>query len=59
MSKLSLFVRVMTTMAQMSQMTHLGFSVYGVFSLRLIGSAMFGVIFNLVTSVGLPQFLEH
>ena len=27
---------------------------YSLFSLRLIGSAMFGATFNLVTRVGLP-----
>ena len=27
---------------------------YGKFSLRLIGSAMFGANFNIVTSVGVP-----
>ena len=32
------------------------FQGYGLFSLRLIGSAMFGATFNLVTRVGLPQF---
>ena len=32
---------------------------YGEFLLRLIGSAMFGVTFSLVTRVGLPWFLEH
>ena len=29
------------------------------FSLRLIGSAIYGSSFNLVTRVGLPYFLEH
>ena len=29
---------------------------YGKFSLRLIGSAMFGATFNLVTSVGVRNF---
>ena len=32
---------------------------YGLFSLRLIGSVMFGETFDLVTRAGLPQFLEH
>ena len=34
-------------------------SGYGKFLLRLIGFAMFGATFNLVTSVGLPYFLEQ
>ena len=31
---------------------------YGLFSLRLLGSAMLGATFNLVTRVGLPQCLK-
>ena len=31
---------------------------YGLFLCRLIGSAMFGATFNLVTRVGLPYFLN-
>ena len=29
------------------------------FSSKLSGSTMFGATFNLVTRVGLPEFLEH
>ena len=35
------------------------YSGYGLFSLRLIGSARFGATFNLVTRVGLLGYLEH
>ena len=33
--------------------------LYVKFSLRLTGSAMFDATFNMVTRVGVPQFLEH
>ena len=32
--------------------------LYGLFSLRLIGSAMFDATFNLIARVGLPYFLN-